>query len=112
MLVIARKNGQKLIINDNIEITVVESKNGSCRLAIKAPSEVKIYREEVYMQIKYANMVGQNTTDDLVAQVDAILKNSDGKLNKANVRRADEEFLADNKVNKRVFIRRKNDNNG
>lgn len=112
MLVIARKNGQKLIINDNIEVTVVESKNGSCRLAIKAPSEVKIYREEVYMQIKYANMVGQNTTDDLVAQVDAILKNSDGKLNKSNVRRADEEFLADNKVNKRVFIRRKNEDNG
>lgn len=112
MLVIARKNGQKLIINDNIEITIVESKNGSCRLAIKAPSEVKIYREEVYMQIKYANMVGQNTTDDLVAQVDAILKNSDGKLNKANTKRADAEFLADNKVNKRVFIRRKNEDNG
>ena len=59
MLVIARKNGQKLIINDNIEITVVDSKNGSCRLAIKAPNEVKIYREEVYMQIKYANIVGR-----------------------------------------------------
>lgn len=112
MLVIARKNGQKLIINDNIEITIVDSKNGCCRLAIKAPSEVKIYREEVYMQIKYANMVGQNTTDDLVAQVDAILKNSDGKLNKANIRRSDEEFVADNKVNKRIFIRKKNENNG
>ena len=71
MLVIARKNGQKLIINDNIEITIVDSKNGSCRLAIKAPSEVKIYREEVYMQIKYANLVGQSSTDELVAQVDA-----------------------------------------
>ena len=112
MLVIARKNGQKLIINDNIEITVVDSKNGCCRLAINAPKEVKIYREEVYMQIKYANIVGQNTTDDLVAQVDAILKNSDGKLNKANTKRADAEFLADNKVNKRVFIRRKNEDNG
>lgn len=112
MLVIARKNGQKLIINDNIEITIVDSKNGSCRLAIKAPSEVKIYREEVYMQIKYANMVGQNTTDDLVAQVDAILKNSDERLNKANIRRSDEEFVADNKVNKRIFIRKKNENNG
>ena len=44
MLVIARKNGQKIIINDNIEITVVETKQGSCRLAIKAPLEVKIYR--------------------------------------------------------------------
>ena len=112
MLVIARKNGQKLIINDNIEVTVVDSKNGCCRLAIKAPSEVKIYREEVYLQIKQANMVGQNTTDDLVAQVDAILKTRDTKLNKAVIRRGDEDFVADNKVNKRVFIKKKNENNG
>ena len=40
MLVIARKNGQKVIINDNIEITVIETKPGSCRLEIKAPIEV------------------------------------------------------------------------
>ena len=112
MLVIARKNGQKLIINDNIEITSVDSKNGSCRLAIKAPSEVKIYREEVYMQIKYANMVGQNSTDELVAQVDAILKNSESKLNTANAKSSDgDEFLADNKVNKRIFIKKKHDDN-
>ena len=107
MLVIARKNGQKLIINDNIEITVVDSKNGSCRLAIKAPNEVKIYREEVYMQIKYAINVGQNTTDDLVAQVDAILKNSDNKLNTAKAKRSDVDFVADDKDNKRVFIKKK-----
>lgn len=111
MLVIARKNGQKLIINDNIEITVVDSKNGSCRLAIKAPSEVKIYREEVYMQIKYANLVGQNTTDELVAQVDAILKNTETKINKTGIRRPDEDFVADNKINKRIFIKKKNDGN-
>lgn len=112
MLVIARKNGQKIIINDNIEITVIETKPGSCRLAIKAPFEVKIYREEVYMQIKMANMVGQNTTDDLVAQVDAILKkNTDGKLNKAIVRRSDDDIVVDSKVNKRVIIKKNNENN-
>ena len=111
MLVIARKNGQKLIINDNIEITIVDSKNGSCRLAIKAPSEVKIYREEVYMQIKYANLVGQSSTDELVAQVDAILKNSESKLNTANTKSSDGEFLADNKVNKRIFIKKRKDDN-
>ena len=111
MLVIARKNGQKLIINDNIEITVVDSKNGCCRLAINAPKEVKIYREEVYMQIKYANLVGQSSTDELVAQVDAILKNSESKLNTANTKSSDGEFLADNKVNKRIFIKKRKDDN-
>ena len=80
-------------------------------MAIKAPSEVKIYREEVYMQIKYANLVGQNTTDELVAQVDAILKNSDGKLNTASAKRSDGEFIADSKVNKRIFIKKRHDDN-
>ncbi len=111
MLVIARKLGQKIIINDNIEIAVVETKLGSCRLAIKAPFEVKIYREEVYMQIKMANMVGQNTTDDLISQVDAILKNTDGNVNKAIVKRSDDDIVLDNKVNKRVIIKKNNENN-
>ena len=111
MIVIASTNGQKIIINDNIEVTVIETKPGSCRLAIKAPLDVKIYREEVYMQIKLANMVGQNTTDDLVAQVDAILKNPDGKVNKSIVRHSDEEFIADKQPNKRIIIKKLNESN-
>ena len=53
MLVITRKNGQKIMINDNIEITIVEAKNGVCKVAIKADKDVKIYREEIYLQILY-----------------------------------------------------------
>ena len=45
MLVITRKNGQKIMINDNIEITIVEAKNGVCKVAIKADKDVKIYRK-------------------------------------------------------------------
>ena len=52
MLIVSRKNGQKIIINDNIEVIVVESKNGLCKIAINAPKDVKIYREEVYLQIQ------------------------------------------------------------
>ena len=51
MLVITRKNGQKIMINDNIEITIVEAKNGVCKVAIKADKDVKIYRETRYLNI-------------------------------------------------------------
>ena len=51
MLILSRKNGQKIIINDNIEITILESKNDNCKIAVNAPKDVKIYREEVYKQI-------------------------------------------------------------
>ena len=58
MLVISRKNGQKIMINDNIVITIVEVRNGQCKIAIDADKDVKIYREEIYYQIKLANLVG------------------------------------------------------
>lgn len=57
MLVLSRKNGQKIIINDDIEITILESKFDICKIAINAPKHVKIYREEVYKQIQLANQM-------------------------------------------------------
>ena len=57
MLVLSRKNGQKIIINDDIEITILESKFDNCKIAISAPKSVKIYREEVYKQIQLANQM-------------------------------------------------------
>ena len=46
MLILSRKNGQKIIINDEIEITILESKMDNCKIAINAPKDVKIYRED------------------------------------------------------------------
>lgn len=62
MLILSRKNGQKIIINDEITITIVESKNDNCKIAIDAPRDVKIYREEVYHQIKDANKDSDNVS--------------------------------------------------
>ena len=62
MLILSRKNGQKIIINDEIEITILESKLDNCKIAINAPKDVKIYREEVYVQIQNANKQSDNTS--------------------------------------------------
>ncbi len=81
MLVITRKNGQKIMINDNIEITIVEAKNGVCKVAIKADKDVKIYREEIYLQIKLANLIGKNTNVSSLDSVSDMLKDKNS-LNK------------------------------
>ena len=81
MLVISRKNGQKIMINDNIVITIVESRNGQCKIAIDADKDVKIYREEIYYQIKLANLVGKNTNVTTVDSVANLMKNDKIKLN-------------------------------
>ena len=81
MLVISRKNGQKIMINDNIVITIVETRNGQCKIAIDADKDVKIYREEIYYQIKLANLVGKNTNVNTVDSVADLMKNDKVKLN-------------------------------
>jgi len=48
MIVLSRKNGEKIIIADNIIITVVEIRGDKVRLGIEAPREVSVHRHEVY----------------------------------------------------------------
>lgn len=55
MLILTRKTNQKLIINDNIEIVILESYKNAVKIGVNAPSDVQIYREEVYNEIKKSN---------------------------------------------------------
>ena len=55
MLILTRKPGESIYIGDNIIITVSEIKGNQVRIGIKAPSEYKIYREEIYRQILEEN---------------------------------------------------------
>lgn len=52
MLALSRKKGEALIINNDIEITVLEVKGEQVKLGISAPKEVPVYRKEVYIQIQ------------------------------------------------------------
>ncbi len=51
MLVLSRKKNESIIINDDIEITVVEIRGDKVRLGIVAPKDVSVHREEVYQAI-------------------------------------------------------------
>jgi len=50
MLVLTRKAGERLLIGDDIEITVVRIAGGGVRLGIDAPREMTVYRREVHPQ--------------------------------------------------------------
>ncbi len=113
MLVITRKNGQKIMINDNIEITIVEAKNGSCKVAIKADKDVKIYREEIYLQIKLANLIGKETKVNTVDSVATMLKDEKLTINdkiQASPKTEDEVIVDDEKKSKSIIIKKNKDN--
>ncbi len=47
MLVLTRKVGQRILVGDNVAITVVRVSQGTVRLGIEAPPETPIVREEL-----------------------------------------------------------------
>ena len=47
MLVLSRKPGEKIVIGDNIVLTVIEICRGKVRLGIEAPKDVKVMRDEL-----------------------------------------------------------------
>lgn len=55
MLILTRKPGESLYIGDNVKITIVEIKGHQIRVGIDAPPELRIYREEIYLQILEEN---------------------------------------------------------
>ena len=55
MLALSRKKGEALVVNNDIEITILEIKGDQVKIGISAPKNVPIYRQEVYVQIQEAN---------------------------------------------------------
>ncbi|MBD5513711.1 MAG: carbon storage regulator CsrA [Lachnospiraceae bacterium] len=60
MLALSRKKNEALVINNNVEITVLEIKGEQVKLGISAPREVPVYRKEVYVQIQDSNKEAVN----------------------------------------------------
>lgn len=59
MLVLTRKSGQKLIIANDVVVTVLETRGDTVKLGIEAPKTVSIYREELWNDILQANQQAQ-----------------------------------------------------
>ena len=78
MLVLTRKPGERLVIADNIVVTVVDVKGDNIRIGIDAPREVKVYRGEIYDAIVAENREAALNKD--VAVLDS-LRTADVKKN-------------------------------
>ncbi len=55
MLALTRKKGEALVINNNVEVTILEIRGDQIKIGVNAPKEVPVYRKEVYLQIQKEN---------------------------------------------------------
>lgn len=70
MLVLTRKKGESIIIQDHIELTILSVEGDTVKVGITAPKHVDIYRQEVYLAIKEAN---KESAAPVAADLKAIL---------------------------------------
>lgn len=69
MLALSRKKNEAIVINNNIEITILEIKGEQVKVGITAPKEVPVYRKEVYLQIQEANQAALTANADALANL-------------------------------------------
>lgn len=68
MLILNRKVGESIIIDDNVEITVLETQDGRIKLGIDAPKEIVVLRKEIYDLVLEENKksVEQDSNTDIM----------------------------------------------
>lgn len=55
MLILSRKTNQKILIGNDIELTIIEVRGDQVKIGIKAPQEIQVFRQELYKEIQAEN---------------------------------------------------------
>jgi carbon storage regulator len=55
MLILTRRTGERVVIGDDVLVTVMEISGSTVRLGIAAPEGISIYREEIWLAVKEEN---------------------------------------------------------
>ncbi len=65
MLILTRRPGERVVIGDEVLVTVMSVSGHTVRLGISAPQGVPIYREEIWLAVKEENRAAAASTDAL-----------------------------------------------
>jgi len=73
MLVLTRKAGEKIVIGDDIVVTILDVRGDGIRIGIDAPRGVKIQREEVLLAVTEANVAAASADDSDAERIKSAL---------------------------------------
>ncbi len=69
MLYLTRKIGESVIINDNVEVTVIEVRGKSIKLGFTFPPEISVLRREIYERIQEENRAAAAASIESVGEI-------------------------------------------
>ena len=73
MLILSRRVDERIMIGDQVEISVVDIKGDQVKLGISAPTSIKVYRREVYEAIQRENLAAARSKPGELPQLDRLL---------------------------------------
>jgi carbon storage regulator len=62
MLILSRKVNEKIVIGDDVTISIIEIKGDQIRIGVDAPRSVKVFRQEVFSEIRAANKAASESS--------------------------------------------------
>jgi carbon storage regulator len=86
MLNITRRRGERVVLGDDVFISVLEVSGQTVRLGIDAPRSVRVYREEIWLEVKRENEAAAHAAgSSMPADLPAPFKSGDGEATRSNV---------------------------
>jgi len=73
LLILTRKVGESVAIGDDIQVSVIEIKGSQVKLGIRAPRDVTVHREEIYLKIQDENRRAAQISTDALGTVEELL---------------------------------------
>lgn len=78
MLILTRRAGEKLVLGDDIVISVIEVRGEAVRIGIQAPRSMAVHREEIWLQLQQANADAASPSDEAIgATLDSLRTRDD-----------------------------------
>jgi carbon storage regulator len=74
MLVLARRINESIMIGDQIEVSIIDIRGEQVKIGIRAPSQVKVYRQEVYKAIQEENLQAARASSGALPRLDQYIK--------------------------------------
>jgi carbon storage regulator len=74
MLNITRRRGERIVLGDDVFVSVLEVSGQTVRLGIEAPRSVRVYREEIWLEVKAQNEAAAQAAGASLPEIPASLK--------------------------------------